>query len=199
MKNTKKEILNTARKLFNKYGYSDVTIRMIAQELSISSGNLNYHYKKREAIFEALYFEMVADFDQRIDDLPTTEFSVEQVKSDIHASMVRMLDYTFFWTDIYRLIEVSDKVKKHFLSAYKQRIEGCHFLFNELKKQGLMNSNCSKEELDYLAERMVHYGNTWLYASRLYSKNITTKDLNHFVEVYLSMLKPFLIFSKVNN
>ena len=165
---------------------------MIAQELNISSGNLNYHYKKREAIFEALYFEMVAVFDQRIDDLAITQFSIEQLKKDIHTSMERMLDYTFFWTDIYRLIEVSEKVKTHFLSAYQQRIEGCHYLFNRLTEQGLMKPNQTKEELDYLAERMVHYGNTWLYASRMYHSQITIKNIDHFVAVYISMLSPFL-------
>jgi AcrR family transcriptional regulator len=42
---------------------------MIALELNMSSGNLNYHFKKREDIFEALYFEMVLEFDERIESL----------------------------------------------------------------------------------------------------------------------------------
>ena len=66
----KKLILEAARTLFNERGYSQVTIRMIAVKLNMSSGNLNYHYKKREDIFEALYFEMVSEFDERIKYLP---------------------------------------------------------------------------------------------------------------------------------
>ena len=52
MKNRKKEIVEVARTLFNAKGYSNVTIRMIAMELGMSSGNLNYHFKKKEAILE---------------------------------------------------------------------------------------------------------------------------------------------------
>ena len=62
MSDRKAKILTTARALFNKEGFSNVTIRMIAQGLEISSGNLTYHYQKREDIFEALYFEMVSEF-----------------------------------------------------------------------------------------------------------------------------------------
>ena len=67
MSKKKKLILDTAKALFNEKGYHNVTIRMIALKMNMSSGNLNYHFKKREDIFEALYFEMVSEFDERID------------------------------------------------------------------------------------------------------------------------------------
>ena len=61
--------MDGSRKLFNELGFSQVTIRMIASELGFSSGNLNYHFRKRADILEALYFEMVEVFDKRIQDL----------------------------------------------------------------------------------------------------------------------------------
>ena len=48
---------------------------MIAVELKISSGNLNYHFKNREDVLEALYFEMVSEFDSRVNQLGETEIS----------------------------------------------------------------------------------------------------------------------------
>ena len=53
MKNTRKNILNASKVLFNELGYSQVTIRMIALQLNMSSGNLNYHFKKRENIVKS--------------------------------------------------------------------------------------------------------------------------------------------------
>lgn len=192
MRDTKKEILNTALKLFNQYGFSEVTIRMIAKEMNISSGNLNYHFKKREDIFEALYFEMVAHFDKRVEDLTIIDFTLSKIENDIKESMLKMLDYKFFWTDIYRLIEANPKVKKHFKEAYLKRINGCFFLFDQLISNKIMKSIDSLEEKEYLAERMVQYGNTWLYSSSLNNKAITQKTINHYVNVYLSMLMPYL-------
>ena len=46
MSKTKQKILDVSKGLFNAKGFSNVTIRMIAQELNMSSGNLNYHLKK---------------------------------------------------------------------------------------------------------------------------------------------------------
>ena len=56
MKDTKEIIINTALKLFNTEGLSKVTLRTIANKMGISQGNLNYHFKKRDDIIEALYF-----------------------------------------------------------------------------------------------------------------------------------------------
>ena len=92
----KKElILEAARVLFNENGYDQVTVRRIALQLNMSSGNLNYHYKKREDIFEALYFDMVLEFDKRIENLNNIEVSIAQVRNDIEQSMRRMIYYKF--------------------------------------------------------------------------------------------------------
>lgn len=192
MSDKKKLILEASRTLFNEKGYHQVTIRMIALKMEMSPGNLNYHYKKREDIFETLYFEMVSEFDQRIIDLTKIEVSMAQIRSDIDQSMRRMLDYKFFWTDLYNLLMVSDKVKQHFQEVYRKRITGCFLLFEKMKKQNLMRNPSFDLEYDFLAERMVNYGNTWLYSSRLYRNNIMINDIDYQVNTLLSMLFPFL-------
>jgi AcrR family transcriptional regulator len=192
MDKKKKLILEAARTLFNERGYSQVTIRMIAIKLNMSSGNLNYHYKKREDIFEALYFEMVSEFDERIKDLPNIDVSIAQIKNDIEQSMRRMTEYKYFWTDLYNLLAVSDIVKKHFQEVYKNRIDGCLFLFEKMKAQNLMSDSSFKFEYNFLAERMVNYGNTWLYSTCLYSSKLELKAIDNQVNTLLTMLYPFL-------
>ncbi|MEH6538233.1 MAG: TetR/AcrR family transcriptional regulator [Psychroserpens sp.] len=194
MSKKKKLILEAARTLFNEKGYHDVTIRMIALKMNMSSGNLNYHYKKREDIFEALYFEMVSEFDERINMLPNIEISIEQVKIDVERSMRRMLDYTFFWTDLYNLLSINDKVKEHFQEVYKKRIEGCFLLFKKMKEKDLMKDSSFELEYNFLAERMIHYGNTWLYSSSLYPNKLNSDNIDYHVNTFLSILFPFLTF-----
>lgn len=192
MSKKKKLILEAAKILFNERGYSQVTIRMIALELNMSSGNLNYHFKKREDIFETLYFEMVSEFDERIKGLPNTDVSIAQIRIDVEQSMRRMIDYKYFWTDLYNLLAVSDIVKKHFQEVYKHRIDGCLFLFEKMKTQNLMTNSSFKFEYDFLAERMINYGNTWLYSTGLYSTSLEQKSIDYQVNTLLSMLYPFL-------
>lgn len=189
--NKKKElILKVARTLFNEKGYHNVTVRMIALNNEMSSGNLNYHFKKREDIFESLYFEMVSVFDARIESLNDIEVSLTQIRNDVDLSMRRMLAYQFFWTDLYNLLSISIKVKEHFQLVHKNRIAGCKLLFQKLIQKGLMRTSSYKNEYNILAERMINHGNTWLYSSRLYSNEIN--DINYQVNLYLTIFYPFL-------
>ncbi|MGB0805423.1 MAG: TetR/AcrR family transcriptional regulator [Salibacteraceae bacterium] len=191
----KKLILNTSRQLFNQFGYAQVTIRMIAKELKMSSGNLNYHYKKREDIFVDLYFEMVSEFDTRLEKQPQMEVSISNIKIEMEKSMQRMVDYTFFWTDLYNLIAINDKVKSHFQAVYQSRIDGSKLLFKQLQEQQLMKPFSFKLESDYLAERLVQQGNTWLYSSRLYSNNYDSQFIKNQVNGLLILIYPYLTTS----
>ncbi|MCB9257261.1 MAG: TetR/AcrR family transcriptional regulator [Chitinophagales bacterium] len=192
MKNTRDKILNAARNLFNKQAYSNVTIRMIAKELQISSGNLNYHFKKKEEILEALYFEMVAEFDARVENLNKTEFDLETVYHDIKISMERMLYYSFFWTDLYNLLRANKKIKKHFQKVYEHRFNGYLFLFEQLAKKGIMHPFGTQNEAKLLIERMLAFSNTWIYNSSLYDKKINTKLIEEEANKLLSFLYPYL-------
>lgn len=191
MTKKKQIILEAARLLFNEFGYSQVTIRMIALKLNMSSGNLNYHFKKREDIFEALYFEMVTEFDKRIKVLPRQEVSITQIRNDIENSMKRMVYYKFFWTDLYNLLSVSKKVDAHFQEVYKMRKSGCILLFDKMKKQDLMRDSSFELEFELLAERMIDHGNTWMYSSKLYFNEALDINTEKHVNSLLSMLYPY--------
>lgn len=193
MKKTKVRILEIARTLFNERGFLNVTIRQIAEELGMSSGNLNYHYRKREDILEALYFEMVEHFDARVAALPQQEISFEQIRTDIYSSMQLMLDYRFFWTDLYQLLQLRETIHSHFQEALNRRIKGYQFLFQALQGKGLMLPPNFAEEHELLGSQMIHFGNTWLYAAILYPNNkIDENYAKRQTDVLIMMLHPYL-------
>ena len=192
MNKTKIKILNTAKALFNQHGFDQVTIRMIALELGMSSGNLNYHYKKREDILEALYFEMVETFDARLNAFPEMKVSFNQIKNDIIDSMERMSVYSFFWTDLYNLLNQNTEIKSHFQNVYAFRIEAYGLLFQKLIDQKLMQNKVGSIEYKYLSERMVNFSDTWLYSSKLYTNSIDSDYVELQANILLSMLYPYL-------
>jgi AcrR family transcriptional regulator len=192
MNKTKQKIIDASKDLFNAQGYSQVTIRMIALKLEMSSGNLNYHYKKREEILESLYFEMVADFDQRIETLPEIEISFAQIRNDIQTSMERMMDYKFIWTDLFNILKANHTIRNHFNNVYPKRISGNVFLFDHLQKMQLMRTENFQKEYQALAKRMVHFGDTWIYTSELYNKKGSKKLLESQVNSMLAMIYPYL-------
>ncbi|MFS4467902.1 TetR/AcrR family transcriptional regulator [Maribacter sp. 2210JD10-5] len=193
MKSTRQKILDTSKNMFNDYGYGQVTIRMIASELNMSSGNLNYHFKKRVDILEALYFQMVEVFDNRIEELDHQKISLQYIRLNIETSMQEMIDYRFFWTDLYHLLKSNKKIEKHFEAVKTERINGYHFVFDCLIDQAILKEPSFADEYLLLIERMINYSNTWIYASALY-KNVKNSDetIKHASFQLLSMLYPYL-------
>jgi len=165
---------------------------MIAQELKISSGNLNYHFKRREDILEALYFEMVSEFDSRVKQLNEREITFETVKEDVQFSMQRMVEYHFFWTDLYNLLQLNNKIKLHFVKVYKNRFKGYQFLFSTLIGKEYLQSFELINESHFLIERMIDFSNTWIYNSHLYQKEINQNYIELQSNNLLFMLYPYL-------
>jgi len=137
MAKTREKILLTGRSLFNQHGVSNVTIRQIAMELGISSGNLNYHFKKKEEIIEAIYFEMVAVFDERVETLDEDLFTLPYVHSEMKRSMLRMVDYRFIWIDLYHLLRTFPKINTHFIAVWNKRKAGSLMLYQRLIEENL--------------------------------------------------------------
>ncbi|MEO1216809.1 MAG: TetR family transcriptional regulator [Bacteroidota bacterium] len=177
MSNTRQKICDAARSLFNEQGYNRVTIRMIATALNMSSGNLNYHFRKKEDILESLYFEMVEVFDSRVQQLDKQEISLGLMQAGIRSSMMRMIEYRFFWTDLYFLLKSNEKIGIHFEKVKTDRINGYELVFNSLIQKEILHISSFPREHQFLIEGMIDYSNTWLYASSLY------KSTNSHIEI----------------
>ena len=63
---TKEKIKNTARELFNSKGFKNVTLREVAKELSISYGNITYHFKTKKQLIFCLYEDMLKETEEII-------------------------------------------------------------------------------------------------------------------------------------
>jgi len=52
---TKKRILETTIRLFNRDGFANVSLPLISRIVDISLGNLTYHFHKKEDLIESIY------------------------------------------------------------------------------------------------------------------------------------------------
>src|SRR5215472_2996945 len=51
---TREQLLAVATRLFAERGYDDTSIELVLQESGVSRGALYYHFKSKEALFEAV-------------------------------------------------------------------------------------------------------------------------------------------------
>lgn len=84
---TKQRIFNAAAKLFAQKGYSDTTIRDIAEEVGIRGAALYNHYASKEDILNDildLYEERSSFYQQELDELNLDEIPVEEYPLRMH-------------------------------------------------------------------------------------------------------------------
>ncbi len=192
MKNTKEKIQEAARLLFNKHGYFNVTIRMIAQELNMSSGNLNYHFKTRKELLKKLYFDMVEVFDKRVDNIHEQNLSLQFVSDSMRISMERMVAYKFFWTDLDGILREDEDIRMHFQKAYHRRLKGSMFLFQTLINEKKMRPPLFEKEYNFLAIRMINFSNGWLNNLAIYRRKKITESINNQKDILFGMFFPYL-------
>lgn len=125
---TKEAIISAARKLFVEKGYDSVGMRDIATVLSISVGNLTYHFKKKEDLLEAV----VVDFCNRYVPHPTCR-TLEEL-DDLLRFFERLNEENLFYFSNYtRMSRVSEQVR-----AMQRRV----FLDNTIMWVGTLNILC---------------------------------------------------------
>lgn len=55
-------ILSAARRVFEQEGYAGLSLRKVADEAGVATGNLNYYFSSKEALVEAMLREALGDF-----------------------------------------------------------------------------------------------------------------------------------------
>ena len=121
MSKTREKILRAARLLFNRDGVANVSQRMIANHIAISPGNLTYHFQKRQEIIDALFEEMVDNFEA----VKPKGQAVESVLPDLEKWLKAMykvqFDFRFIPTNFAFITYSNQAIKKAYAKLAKAR------------------------------------------------------------------------------
>ena len=104
MRNRKEEILNVALHLFARDGYEAVSVRKIAEELSMTKGALYRHYKNKRDIFDSIVERMIQIDAQRAKEYHMPDEGYD-IKPDAYenTNLQSIQKYTIeqfrFWTE----------------------------------------------------------------------------------------------------
>ncbi|WP_203257535.1 TetR/AcrR family transcriptional regulator [Hyunsoonleella ulvae] len=192
MKNTKDIILQTALKLFNTEGLAKVTLRTIANEMHISQGNLNYHYKKREHIIEALYFKMVEDINQSIVKNMNLKDLLQAQVYLLKAILNTFYNYRFFFLDFVLIIRENPKIKAHYTQLMKQRETEFLSSIHILIENKIIRPSAIPNEYSNLFKRFQILSDFWMSSVVIEKNRVTKTSINQYVEVLMQSLFPYL-------
>lgn len=147
-KNTRQQILDTAKRLFNERGYNGVSLKDIADEIGISKGNLTYHFSKKEVIMESLIF-----------DTPNTQpnfiasnlLELDKIFLDRQEAVQNNAYYFLYHS---QLSDLSPRIAEAQTMVYRQVVHGFQQSFKTLQDKGLLRSEMFHHEYDRIIDQL---------------------------------------------
>jgi AcrR family transcriptional regulator len=141
---TKEKIISKAIDMYNTDGFSNITSRDLAKQLEMSHGNLEYHYKNKEAILSAIYDrmkeEVSAYFSETNKSLhPFEQFNVLLKKLDHFQNK-----YKFFNLDVVEISRQFPKLRLKVETTAQMRKEQMIYFFDLFAKSGYLKEEPNK-------------------------------------------------------
>ena len=190
MNATKRKILVSALALFNTDGISNVSLRTIADRAGISVGNLQYHFKKRDDIIEALYVELV----KKIDGLGPKEGDLLLASlSNISVSIMTFFyEYRFFLLDFVTIARRHDRIKNHYAELSTRRTDEFLAIIDLLIKSNVFRKAQLKNEYLGLYKRLEVISNFWFSSVLIQSDRLTKSAIDEYAVLINQCIYPYL-------
>jgi AcrR family transcriptional regulator len=186
---TKERILESAVGLFNRFGYVNVRLQYIADEANLSVGNLAYHFKTKEAIFEAIYHNLEKEQKILLTDLRVVPL-FENINNHLKDTFRLHQKYSFFYSDTLEIIRSFPKIKKQYRDYAKWYIAQIETLIAFNISRGVFEESKINDQITALAELYWMAIELWLYQSRIRGVDLILESdfMNSVWRVFLPYL-----------
>ena len=169
MKKTRLKILNNATDLFNRKGVGNVRLQDIAQQCSISPGNLSYHYKTKQALMIGVLELMVSHHKNM------SAESLAMIEDNKYLAITKkyitfQINHRFFQRDILEIIKLVPESKSLFEKQMNQMI---NFTKNGLylaADEGLIRPEPHDNYYQYFAKNIWGILNSWLIEREVFGE-----------------------------
>lgn len=165
---TRDKILQTALELFNLWGVPNITLRRIAAEMGISQGNLNYYFKKREDIIEALFGQLMITFEEEKAKLDTHTIDFQFVLDSTRAGMEALFRFRFLMIDFNQNMRENPKLHEQFILLEQVRKESYLKSFELAINSGIMRQELFAGEFEGLNDRIRVFSDFWIASAAVY-------------------------------
>jgi len=189
---TKTRILETALALFNARGTETVTTNHIAEALSMSPGNLYYHYRNKAEIVRALFARIQAEWAVNYAVPPGTMPSVPMMEGMLAGNFDIQARYRFFFRDLTLLLNADPDLAAAYRANREQGIGNTRFLISLFVEAGVLTPFAEADALDDLAQMLWLVGDFWLVFKDTGGAAYSPADMQQGVRLFRRLLTPYL-------
>jgi AcrR family transcriptional regulator len=158
----RERIIEACLELFNERGTHNVSTNHIAAHLSISPGNLYYHFANREEIVRAIFPQAAEAVYGALPVSRDHEVTAADVGSYHLAGIETLWRFRFFFRDVDELISRDPLLAESFREMQRWLISQFEVLFECLIKQGQMRPPDLPEDLSRVASNAFILWTNWI-------------------------------------
>ena len=141
MSRRRQEIIDRALKLFNEKGFHDVSIKQIADSLSISPGNLTYYFTKKT---DLLTFCVSVN---SIDIMPSGYITLYHFEEIFKSYSQIQAKYHFYYNNLQYIFKTFPEITKSYRIITRKRFRDAKLLINYYIKTGRLKPE--NEKINY--------------------------------------------------
>ena len=156
---TAERILEVSLDLFNRFGEPNVSTTLISAELSISPGNLYYHYPAKDELINALFDR----YERGLNDLLGAADNVRNVEDAwlfFHMLFELIWRYRFLYRDLNDLLSKNRRLETHFQFVLKNKSRAVAQVLDGLTRGSSLR--IERRERETVASAMVVVLTYWL-------------------------------------
>jgi AcrR family transcriptional regulator len=160
---TRERILELSLRLFNDFGEANVNTTIIAEQMSISPGNLYYHFKNKDDIV----LSVLQQFEREIEHLlaippsdPRHGPTIDDAWLFLHLLFELIWKYRFFYRDLSNLLINNRTLELRFKTLLGDKVRKARWLCDGLAAAGQLRATAA--EVEALATNMVVVATYWV-------------------------------------
>lgn len=163
---TKTRIIEKSIELFNRFGFVNVRLQHIADEVGISVGNLAYHFKNKDVIIEEIYAELEQSQKILLADLKIVPLFIN-IDKHIRDTYQIQQKFSFFYSDTFEILRSFPLIKKQYREYTRWYITQIENLIAFNVARGTFRAELKEGLHAKLAEQYWMTIELWLYQSRI--------------------------------
>jgi AcrR family transcriptional regulator len=151
---TAERILEVTLELFNRFGEPNVSTTLISAELSISPGNLYYHYPAKDELINALFDR----YEKALGDLLHASDSVHNVEDAWFFELI--WQYRFLYRDLNDLLSKNRRLETHIQKALQDKTQAFQSMLDSMRRSGALQIDAA--QIQTVATSLVVVLTYWL-------------------------------------
>lgn len=173
--NTKDKILYQALKLFSKYGYSDVTMKDVAEAVGIKAPSIYKHFCSKEEIFDTILENAIIRLDEKIHNADDYEIIKDYKKSlDMEKLAIDLFRYLLkdeYVSRVRKMISIEMYKNPEAMQFYVDK-----FIQNPMRKQEEIICYYGLDSYGEMTVLSTIFYSPILLAVKLYDANTQTEE-----------------------